>query len=187
MDYRTAGVSPLALVVALAVLLTVSFVAGQGASNVSKGAASQANAVINTPYSDNGITCQLGANSPSYVTYLVPRVVQSPIFLAATAGSPYLFGDSSNMTNRIQILGGQVTSGPTENFSVAGGTTIHLPSVVDLSFYTYGPGTSCAGQPPPPKEFLMVNVPLEGGSFNLTGIQVIPVPGAHYPAVASGG
>jgi hypothetical protein len=123
-------------------------------------------------YSDNGITCQLRANSPSYVTYLVPRVVQSPIFLSATNGAPYLFGDSSNMTNRIET---------------AGGTTVHLPPAVELSFYTYGPGTSCGGQPPPPSEFLAVVVPLEDGSFNLTGMQIIPTPGGYYPAPASGG
>jgi hypothetical protein len=186
MRMRNANVNPIVLSVAIAVALGASFIAGQGVP-ITQSAGSQANGVTNISYSNNGITCQLPASSPRYVSYLVPLVVQSPIFLAATNGSPYLFGDASNMTNRIQIIGGKVTSGPLQNFSVAGGTTIHLPPVADLSFYTYGPGTSCAGQPPPPKEFLMVNVPLEGGSFNLTDIQIIPIPGAHYPAVASGG
>jgi hypothetical protein len=73
-----------------------------------------------------------------------------------------MLGYYGNITDIKQVFGGKLLSGPTQNGSVVGGTTVYLPDVVELVFYNVGPNTSCNRQAGSGFS-IDVQVPIQGG------------------------
>lgn len=129
------------------------------------------NAGTSNQYSINGLSCQFQATTPAYVRDIVASLGQNARFLSATNGSPFMLGGYGNITDRTQIVGGKLLSGPTQNGSVVGGTTIRLPDVVELVFYNVGPNTTCNRQVGSGFS-IDVQVPIQNGGLNMTGAHI---------------
>lgn len=115
-------------------------------------------------YSDNGISCSLPASTPSYLQYLTPRIVQSTGFLNLANDSPYVYEYADNITNDMVTIGGNYTNG-----TIVGGYTQYLPPMVEMGFYTYGPGTFCGETGTLTAiHLIIVQVPIENGMFNIS-------------------
>jgi len=139
-----------AAVFAAAALAVVIVVAALSLAPVSRGAT----------YTVNGLTCPIPADYLSFkaAVHLVPIVTQQPQFLNLAKGSPYMFGNAENLTDRTQQVGNQPVQ--------------HLPDAVEMVFYTYGPSTSCdetGGFGNPWLSTIVVQVPVQVGGFNLSG------------------
>jgi hypothetical protein len=107
-------------------------------------------------YSDAGLTCGFYPNTPAYIETLVPEVIQTPQFQTYARANPFVWASFDNITNRVQ--------GNSE-------TTEQLPPVVELGFLSLGKVTSCTNvQTSNATLTLTVQVPVEGGAFNLTGV-----------------
>jgi hypothetical protein len=107
----------------------------------------------NSPtYTINGLTCPIPNDYLSFtaVDRLLPLVTTNSQFLILTNGSPFVFGNAENITNRTQQIGNH--------------SPVHLPDVVEMVFY--GPYTQCEtwGQ-----DVIVVQVPIQEGGFNITG------------------
>jgi hypothetical protein len=187
---RTASVYPVALAVALVVVLGASFFAAQEAPSVSNSGPSQSNSSDGSPgqtgqvgasYDDNGLNCRLPgyAASASYpdMRYLVPRVVHTQAFLRATNGTPYVYSGGDKHGAGWINVGGKIVSSPLQNFSIVGGNTTITPPGMQIYFRSYGPGTSCEGNNlNAPTSEIWVDVPIENGAYNMTGMSVHQVP-----------
>jgi hypothetical protein len=195
---RAAGAYPVALAVVLIVALGASFFASQEAPSVSNskpagpmpsvsvGGLGGPIGLVGALYGDNGLNCTLPPSpiSGPDINYLVPKVVQDPAFLGPTKGHPYIFYGGILYGNGTQIIGGKVHVYPNQTLSVIGGTTIHSPPGAELTFYSYGPGTTCQDSSIPSMSQgngvsgrsgeIVVHVPLENGAYNLTAIWVHP-------------
>src|SRR5712692_3613849 len=86
-------------------------------------------------YTDNGLTCPVSVGTTlarvgnvSTVGRVIQLVVQSPQFVSATKGLPYVLGYAGNMTNGSQT---------------SGGITTRLPNRLELGFVTASTETSC--------------------------------------------
>lgn len=159
------------MAVILVAIVGASFIAGRGPSNAPNQSALSA---TGTSYVDNGLTCFLPLDAPSYISNLVPRVAESPVFLNYTNGAPYIFEDATNITDRTETVGGTVLNGPTQN-GVVGGTTINLPPVVELTFYSFGPRTSCGeDELGAATGLIVVHVPVQNGGFDIANMEVHP-------------
>ena len=139
--------TPLFVAAALAVVIVVG---AWSLSPISNGAT----------YTVNGLTCPIPADYASFkaAVHLVPIVTQQPQFLDLANGSPYMFGNAENLTDRTQQVGNQPIQ--------------HLPDAVEMVFYTYGPSTFCdeaGGFSNPWLSTIVVQVPVQAGGFNLTG------------------
>jgi hypothetical protein len=165
------GISVLVVVALVAIVGTASF-ASRGLSSAQV-PQPQGSAPSTVTYSINGLTCTLPASTAPHVDSLVPKVVALSQFTSAAGGSMFVYQYSDNITDRTQITGGTLLGGPTQNGSVIGGTVVNLPPLVELTFYNYGPDTSC-GQTGTPGaiSLLVVQVPVEAGEFNLAAATV---------------
>jgi len=139
---------------------TELFVAAALAVVIVVGAVSLCPVSKGATYSVNGLTCPIPADYLSFkaAVHLVPIVTQQPQFLNLAQGSPYMFGNAENLTDRAQQVGNQPLQ--------------HLPDAVEMVFYTYGPSTSCdetGGFGNPWLSTIVVQVPVQVGGFNLTG------------------
>ena len=195
MHYRTAGAYPAALALAVVIALGVSFFAAQEAPSVSNsgpipsissGVSPGQIAPVGVSYSDNGLNCTLPAYaaSSSYpdMNYLVPKVVQTQAFLHATHGTPYVYSGGDKHDAGWINVGGKIVSSPLQNFSIVGGNTTITPPGMQIYFRSYGLGTSCEGNNlNAPTSEIWVDVPIENGAYNITGMsvhQVAPWTGA---------
>jgi len=111
-------------------------------------------------YTVNGLTCPIPADYLSFkaTVHLVPIVAQQPQFLNLAKGSPYMFGNAENLTDRTLLIDNQPVQ--------------HLPDAVEMVFYTYGPNTLCdetGGLGNLWLGTIVVQVPVQSGGFNLTG------------------
>lgn len=187
MHNRTAGAYPLALAVALIVALSASFFAAQEAPRVSNGAPAGPGGPAGASYGDNALACTLPTNTPSYLSSLVPRVVQTQAFITATNAIPYVFDHTSNYSTGWITIGGKIVPGPLGNFSIIGGNTTITPPGTEIVFLSYGPGTSCEGNNlNAPIGQIVVEVPIENGAYNMTGIVVHPL-APYVPGPIPGG
>jgi len=165
-----AGIIPLIVVLALSsVVWTGVFLSSQEHNG------EQGSTASSYVYRDNGLTCSVPVNSvPTAVAALVSEVTHNPKFLKVANSSPYAFGNAEEITGRFLTTGGTLPSGATQNGSVNGGTTIPLPNVMEMVFYSYGPGTTCGDTGVRLDSITSVNamviqVPIESGGFNMTG------------------
>jgi hypothetical protein len=135
----------------------------------------QGSTVSSYTYSDNGLTCSTAADSVSAtIGSLVNKVTQDPKFLKTADSSPYVFGNAENITGRSLTTGGVLLGGPTQNGSVVGGTTVKLPNVLEMVFYSYGSDTTCRDTSvllgtTVSVNAIIVQIPVESGEFNMTG------------------
>jgi hypothetical protein len=113
-------------------------------------------------YSVNGLTCPYPANTSAEMVSLISKVTTNQRFLAETNGSKFVLGNFQNITDRIQVIGGNRT---------VSGTTIHLPDVTELDFYSSGASTTCERASGPFLN-LDVQVPIQDGQYNVTGMQL---------------
>jgi len=157
---------------ALAVIIVIVFAAAVWAGSVLSNQANssaQDTTPVTATYNDNGLTCSLSPNTAPYVATLVPKVTQDSRFLSIANGSAYVYEYTDNITGRSVVTGGTLQSGATQNGSVVDGTTIQLPDVVEMVFYTFGPDTSCGETSSVTAiHSIVVQVPIEGGGFDLT-------------------
>jgi hypothetical protein len=109
-------------------------------------------------YTINGLTCVVPKDYTSYssVVHLLPLVTTSPRFLNLTEGLPFVFTYAGNITNRTQQIGSQPVQ--------------HLPDVVEMTFYSHGPNTTCGMVSAfRAQSFIDVQVPIQQGNYNVTG------------------
>lgn len=156
------------LVIMIVVIFAAAVWAGSVLSNQAN-SSTQGSAPVTATYNDNGLTCSLSANAAPYVATLVPKVTQDSRFLSVANGSAYVFEYTDNITGRSVVMGGTLQSGATQNGRVVDGTTIQLPDVVEMVFYTFGPDTSCGETSSAIAiHSIVVQVPIEAGGFDLT-------------------
>jgi hypothetical protein len=129
-------------------------------------------------YTINGSTCQDPNGTSPAIAALISSVTQSPRFQQATNESRFLLGNYENITGRVQTIGGKLLAGPAQNGSVIGGTAVHLPDVTELVFYSYGASTTC-GRVPGDYVALDVQVPVQDGVYNMTGMQISTLRGPY--------
>jgi hypothetical protein len=141
-------------------------------------AASNSQTTTTAYYTINGLTCADPSDTPNTVTALVSAITSSQRFLAATNGSQFVLGNYESITDRETTSGGKFFSGPDQNGTLVGGTVINLPDVLELVFYGYGPSTTCA-RPGGHTAFLAldVQVPIQNGVYNMTGMQIVTARG----------
>lgn len=126
-------------------------------------------------YSDNGLSCTIATGSvPASVATLVESVVQNQKFLEIAGTSPYVFGNAQDITDRSLTTGGIVLGGPAQNGSIIGGTTVPLPNLLEMVFYSYGSATNCGDTSvrygsTSQVQTIVVQIPIEPGGFNMTG------------------
>ena len=111
-------------------------------------------------YTVNGLTCPVPNEYISFkaADRLIPIVTKQPQFLILADGLPYEFGNADNITNNFL----QTNNGPVQ----------HLPDAVEMVFYTWGTSTYCdetGGFINPWLSTIVVQVPVQGNGFNLTG------------------
>ena len=108
-------------------------------------------------YSINGLTCHVPAAYQSYpsVIHLLPLVTANPRFLNLTRGMPFVFGNAENITDRTQQIGNQ--------------PPVHLPDALEMVFYSMGSNTSCGMYEGLSETTIDVQVPIQNGSYNMTG------------------
>jgi hypothetical protein len=113
-------------------------------------------------YTINGLTCPLTASvfaGPQNITEeisVIQQVVQTPQFLSATKGVPYILGYAG-----IDISG----------LETINNTTFQPPNVLELGFVTYGTNTQCFTS----DRFLNdidVQVPILNGTFSVANESV---------------
>ena len=129
-------------------------------------------------YTINGLTCSDPSGTSSAVATLVSNVVSNSRFQQATNGSKFLLGNYENITDRVQTIGGKLLAGPDQNGSVIGGTSVRLPDVTELVFYSYGASTTCE-RVPGDYVALDVQVPIQDGAYNMTGMQISTMRGPY--------
>jgi hypothetical protein len=172
--FATVGIIPL---IPLLVVLGLSAAVWAGLAFSSQSQTSspaQGTAPIST-YSDNDLTCSSPTGTTPAVASLVTRVADDSRFTSLTKGSPYVFEYADNITGRSITTGGVLLDGPTQNGSVIGGVTVHLPDLVELVFYSYGPNTSCGDTGTSMAiDSIVVQVPVDAGGFNMTGATFEP-------------
>jgi hypothetical protein len=129
-------------------------------------------------YSVNGLTCSLPGSTPGYVASLVPELVKGRPFLSATGGSPFLLVSFDNITNHVvttgHVLPTSHSSSNVTNGEVIQGnlTTTKLPDATELGFATWGPTTSCSEIANGWSQWMDVQVPIQGGKYNLSAESV---------------
>jgi hypothetical protein len=107
------------------------------------------------------------------MAYLVPKVVQTQAFLRATHGALYVYSHGGKYGAGWINVGGKIVSSPLQNFSIIGGNTTVTPPGMEIVFRTYGAGTSCEGNNlNAPTGEIVVEVPIENGGYNITGMWV---------------
>ena len=111
-------------------------------------------------YTVNGLTCPFWEGMSQNVISLVQNITRDSRFLNATHDGQFTLGNYENITDGIQIIGG--------NRTVAG-TTIHLPDVIELVFYGSESGTTTCQRSANQYVNVVVHVPIQGGGFNMTG------------------
>ncbi len=118
-------------------------------------------------YTINGLTCPLTGSvfaGPQNITEeisVIQQVVQTPQFLSATKGVPYILGYAG-----IDISG----------LETINNTTFQPPNVLELGFVTYGTNTQCFTS----ARFLNdidVQVPILNGTFSVANESVHVVGG----------
>ncbi|GEM_PF-5129131 len=139
---------------------TAAFVAVAFAVVIVVGALNFAAVTKGATYTVNGLTCPIPSDYLSFkaAVNLVPMVTQQPQFLSLANGSPYMFGNAENLTDRTQ----QIDNGPVQ----------HLPDAVEMVFYTWGTSTYCGetgGFVNPWLSTIVVQVPVQNERYNLTG------------------
>lgn len=105
----------------------------------------------------NGLTCPDPSYTSAAEATLISMITESPRFQAATNESLFVLGNFENLTDRMQTINGTVT---------------HLPDALELVFYGYGPATTCV-RGSGAYVNLVVQVPIEDGFYNMTGMQII--------------
>jgi hypothetical protein len=131
--------------------------------------------VVGGSYAINGLTCTYPDGYPqgtsAGVASLVSSVTQGTRFQAETNGSIFVLGYAGNITGRSEIVGGKMQTGPGQNGSVVGGTTVYLPNVIELVFYSYGSATTCDGGR---GDYISIDVqiPIQDNRYNTTGMQM---------------
>ena len=94
----------------------------------------------------------------------IERLKKQPGFLNLANGSPYVYEYSDNITNDTVTIGGTYTNG-----TIVGGYTQYLPPMVEMGFYTYGPGTFCGETGTLTAiHLIIVQIPIESGMFNIS-------------------
>jgi hypothetical protein len=163
-----AGVVPLIVILSLSGLVSAELL-------VSSRHGSDAQASDEYSYSDNGLTCTIPSNYRFSTTAdLVKQITQDPEFLKAAGTSAFVFGNAENITGISVGTGAELLGGATQNGSVVAGNAAHLPDVLELVFYSYGPGTTCADtsltrDTTASPNAIVVQIPIESAGFNMTG------------------
>ncbi len=106
----------------------------------------------------------MSAGTPKFIESVVPEVVQSHKFLALANGMPYAYSYYSN-----ESAGSEGWGGTEVNGVMVGGTTVSLPPAVELGFYSPGAGTSCNVGTMNATSLILVTIPVQGGSLNMSG------------------
>ena len=107
-------------------------------------------------YTINGLTCHVPAAYQFYpsVIHLLPLVTTNSRFLNPTNGTPFVFGNAENITDRTQQIGNQAP--------------VHLPDALEMVFYSMGPSTSCGMYEGLSETTIDVQVPIQNGGYNMT-------------------
>jgi len=118
-------------------------------------------------YTINGLTCQLtrsvfaGPQNISEEIPVIQQVAQTPQFLSATKGLPYVLGYAGIDTDRWETINN---------------TTFHLPNVLELGFVTAGPATACVY----PNHWINdidVQIPILNGTYDMAAENVASLGG----------
>ena len=107
-------------------------------------------------YADNGLDCPVPPGTPSKVTLLLQKVVDTPQFLSVADGLPYFMNSYNSVSNR--------------NVTYNGVTTF-LPNATELNFLNYGDSKECSFQGVW-SQSIIVDVPIQGNDYNVTGEQI---------------
>ncbi len=139
-----------------------------GSQAVFQPSISLSNSLRTMTYTINGLSCPVPTyylSQPS-VTHLLPLVISDPRFHNLTEGQPFVFGNAGNVTG--QTL--QIENQPVQR----------LPDYTEMFFYGSGPNTTCAmdSSANMGTGVLSVHVPIQGGTYNLTGgtFRLVPLP-----------
>lgn len=148
------------IIFVLVVALLVVLIGASTRSSLPEGPNNTSTESGGATYAINGMTCPIPADYLSFtsVVHLLPLVTQNSQFVGLTSGSRYLFGNAENITARTEQTGNQPPQ--------------HLPDVLEMVFYYFGPGTNCGMNQTVTnraQSVIVVQVPVENGTFDLAG------------------